>query len=133
MSNKFEKRDNCEYCENPMEAKYRNKRFCSDKCRIYWNREKDAIKLMEESFKESKEEMKKVANDIFEGGLAISKTNLEGKIERIDPISNEGEIVQRIAKIEELLKLPTKFLPPYKRTPLESELNQLKFKLLNSK
>lgn len=39
MSDKFEKRDRCLYCETPMESKYRNKRFCSDRCRTYWNRE----------------------------------------------------------------------------------------------
>lgn len=39
MANKFEKRTTCEYCEQPMEATNRNKRFCSDKCRVYWGRE----------------------------------------------------------------------------------------------
>lgn len=39
MEDKFKKNTNCEYCEKEMEAKYRNKRFCSDKCRTYWNRE----------------------------------------------------------------------------------------------
>jgi hypothetical protein len=36
---KFDKKEICEYCEEKMEAKYRNKRFCSVKCRVYWNRE----------------------------------------------------------------------------------------------
>jgi hypothetical protein len=36
---KFDKKEICEYCEDKMEAKYRNKRFCSTKCRVYWNRE----------------------------------------------------------------------------------------------
>ncbi len=36
---KFEKRVVCEYCEEKMESTNRNKRFCSDKCRVYWNRE----------------------------------------------------------------------------------------------
>jgi hypothetical protein len=36
---KFDKKEICEYCEQKMEAKYRNKRFCSVKCRVYWNRE----------------------------------------------------------------------------------------------
>ena len=41
MSNtKFEKRNKCQYCESDLDAKYRNKRFCSAKCRVYWNREK---------------------------------------------------------------------------------------------
>lgn len=37
--NKFEKRTVCEYCEGALEAKNRNKRFCSDKCRVYFGRE----------------------------------------------------------------------------------------------
>jgi hypothetical protein len=36
---KFDKKDSCEYCEEKMDSKYRNKRFCSDRCRVYWNRE----------------------------------------------------------------------------------------------
>lgn len=36
---KFDKKEACEYCGKKMEAKQRNKKFCSDKCRVYWNRE----------------------------------------------------------------------------------------------
>jgi len=36
---KFDKKEACEYCEEKMEATYRNKRFCSARCRVYWNRE----------------------------------------------------------------------------------------------
>ena len=36
---KFDKKEICEYCQENMEAKYRNKRFCSPRCRVYWNRE----------------------------------------------------------------------------------------------
>lgn len=36
---KFDKKEVCEYCNEKMEAKYRSKRFCSPKCRVYWNRE----------------------------------------------------------------------------------------------
>ena len=36
---KFDKKETCEYCNEKMESKNRNKRFCSDKCRVYWNRE----------------------------------------------------------------------------------------------
>ena len=39
MSVKFEKRSNCDYCGEKMESKYRSKRFCSDMCRVYFNRE----------------------------------------------------------------------------------------------
>lgn len=40
---KFEKRVVCEYCESSMESINRNKRFCSDKCRVYWNRENPKV------------------------------------------------------------------------------------------
>jgi hypothetical protein len=36
---KFDKKEVCEYCEEKMDAVYRNKRFCSPRCRVYWNRE----------------------------------------------------------------------------------------------
>lgn len=45
MKDKFAKRDTCEYCGKQMEAKYRNKRFCSDRCRTYFNREKPKVKI----------------------------------------------------------------------------------------
>ncbi len=37
---KFDKKDACGYCGNKMEAKYRSKKFCSVKCRVYFSREK---------------------------------------------------------------------------------------------
>jgi len=36
---KFEKRDTCEYCNSKMDSKYRSKRFCSPKCRVYFARD----------------------------------------------------------------------------------------------
>ena len=36
---KFEKRETCEYCNNKMDSKYRSKRFCSPKCRVYYARD----------------------------------------------------------------------------------------------
>lgn len=35
----FDKHTHCKYCKSEMEAKYRNKIFCSPKCRVYFNRE----------------------------------------------------------------------------------------------
>jgi hypothetical protein len=35
----FDKNIVCEYCKKEMIASYRSKRFCSDKCRIYFRRE----------------------------------------------------------------------------------------------
>lgn len=34
----FDKNIVCEYCKKEMVASYRSKRFCSDKCRIYFRR-----------------------------------------------------------------------------------------------
>ena len=39
MEDKFKKDTNCKYCGQEMEAKYRSKKFCSNKCRVYFNRE----------------------------------------------------------------------------------------------
>lgn len=36
---KFEKNTICKYCGGELNAKNRNKKFCSDKCRVYYNRE----------------------------------------------------------------------------------------------
>ena len=41
---KFDKKEKCEYCEEKMTAVYRNKRFCSPKCRVYFNRENGKLK-----------------------------------------------------------------------------------------
>jgi hypothetical protein len=43
---KFDKKEICEYCEEKMKAIYRNKRFCSTKCRVYWNRENRNIPIL---------------------------------------------------------------------------------------
>jgi hypothetical protein len=94
---------------------------------VYWNIEQKDV--LGDTFKTTKEEFKKVANDIFEGGIAITKSDLDGNIKRIDPIGDEGYTAQRIAEIEKMLLMPQKYLPYNKRTPLEAELNQLKFKL----
>jgi len=34
----FDKNVVCEYCKKEMVASYRSKRFCSDKCRVYFRR-----------------------------------------------------------------------------------------------
>jgi predicted nucleic acid-binding Zn ribbon protein len=36
---KFKKQTHCLYCGKEMDAKYRSKKFCSDKCRVYFSRE----------------------------------------------------------------------------------------------
>jgi len=80
MSNKFEKKDKCLYCEKPMEAVYRNKKFCSTKCRVYWGRENakskttvsvinDAVKIIgKEAIPVAAVSSKKEQHELFKEG-----------------------------------------------------------------
>ena len=52
--NKFDKHTHCEYCEEEMVSKNRNKRFCSDKCRTYYNRENKKPTKKPQEIKENK-------------------------------------------------------------------------------
>ena len=45
MIDKFEKKKNCDYCGKDLEAKYRSKRFCNTKCRVYFSRENKDPKI----------------------------------------------------------------------------------------
>lgn len=58
MANKFEKNSNCEYCGKELKAKYRSKRFCDDKCRIYLKREQEGTGLKTVGFTKDGEELK---------------------------------------------------------------------------
>lgn len=40
----IKKIENCLYCDKKMESKTAKKKFCSDRCKVYWNREKKAAK-----------------------------------------------------------------------------------------
>ena len=40
----IKKKENCEYCGEKMESKTAKKRFCSEKCRVYFNRESKYFK-----------------------------------------------------------------------------------------
>lgn len=42
---KFAKKRVCGYCEKEMGATYRSKKFCSDKCRVYFGRGEKSISL----------------------------------------------------------------------------------------
>lgn len=35
------KRETCKYCGEKMDAKTTRQEFCSDKCRVYWNRDQN--------------------------------------------------------------------------------------------
>ena len=36
-------KENCEYCNQKMEVKNAKRRFCSDKCRVYFNRKNKPV------------------------------------------------------------------------------------------
>ena len=49
MEDKFDKKTLCLYCKKEMQSKYRSKKFCSDKCRVYFSREnKVAVEIIGE-------------------------------------------------------------------------------------
>lgn len=79
MVDKFEKRSHCLYCEKEMDAAYRNKRFCSDKCRVYWNREnpKVQIKNLNEATNEKKPPSQKKTNYSIPDEFGQAGTNIE--------------------------------------------------------
>ena len=58
MSNKFDKNTKCQYCGDEMTAKYRSKKFCSSKCRVYYNRENVTVTDKKESIPDSKIQLK---------------------------------------------------------------------------
>lgn len=39
------KKESCKYCSQKIEAKTTRAEFCSDKCRVYWNREHPKVSL----------------------------------------------------------------------------------------
>ena len=122
----IKKTENCIYCGEKMESVTAKKKFCSPLHRVYWNRERKAADLIGKAFQEQRTEISKTTKDLIDTGVAIQKTTETGEIKRINPFSNEGEIIQRIAKIEQMLLMPQKYLSYNKRAVLEAELNQLK-------
>ena len=88
------------------------------------------------TFDIKKNEIFKVANNVLETGMAISEIT-EAGVRAIHPFSDEGwkvqeqaKIQKRISQIDEMLKMPPKYLPKEKRTKLQTELAELKNKQL---
>jgi hypothetical protein len=73
---------NCIYCNEKMESQTSKKRFCSDKCRVYWHRKHPkgnvisplelASKLanLSETVEKVQKEIKVLKNEPKEGSLA---------------------------------------------------------------
>lgn len=58
---------------------------------------KELEKKLEEVFEKHKDEIDKLTTDILHGGVAISKTDTDGNMKRIDPESKEGLEVRQKA------------------------------------
>jgi hypothetical protein len=96
---------------------------------------KEIEAVLEKSYAENKEEIKKVMDDATFCGVAISKTDTDGKVTRIDPLSQEGYEVrvkaERIQQLEKELKnIPATLKIPKKMyiSIREKELAELKSK-----
>jgi len=88
---KFKKETNCRYCGKEMEAKYRSKKFCSDKCRVYFGREKKIIEVLESEYQRNKSEIDKNMQSVILTGVSIMHTSKNGTMTNVDPFSEEGE------------------------------------------
>lgn len=42
--------ENCKYCGNKLADGTTRKKFCSDKCRVYWNRENELLPIPTQSY-----------------------------------------------------------------------------------
>lgn len=91
----IKKRDTCLYCGEKMESKSAKKLFCSDKCRIYYQREKargtlgidvainDGKAIIVRSERDSvlpkKKELEKLIEDVAPTGLTEKNKPVESK------------------------------------------------------
>jgi predicted nucleic acid-binding Zn ribbon protein len=68
----IKKKENCEYCGEKMESVTAKKRFCSEKCRVYFSRTKSVLK---------NEPQKQIIGSNFvsklENETSIAKTNIK--------------------------------------------------------
>ena len=102
----IQKIENCLYCGNKMESITAKKKFCSPKCKVYFNREKKVEKILNDSFGKNQKEFNKSFLDLHTLGISITHTTETGKIKRIDPLSKEGQTV--IDKSKEIPPMPIK-------------------------
>lgn len=96
MEDKFKKRTTCEYCGKPMEAKNRNKRFCTDKCRTYFRRDskliftKPQVKAVADTFVKKTAEMVKPVQLL---------TEIEKLEEELSKLTEKGQYADKMRKI----------------------------------
>ncbi len=72
--------------------------------KILSEREDNFENKLSELVEENREEMNKIANDIIETGIGITKSDEKGFVKRVYPMSEEGLRVQEQAKIHERIK-----------------------------
>lgn len=93
MNNKFDKQVKCGYCEKEMTSIYRSKKFCSSKCRVYFNREKkslnitNALMTTKENVIESVDKAKKINNVVLSKNNETSKKEVETILINTEPLS----------------------------------------------
>jgi len=123
----IKKAEHCIYCGKKMESITAKKRFCSDTCRVYFNRQKS--------------QTNKSVDDLMNLGVAVIKTTKE-EIKSVSPLSEEGAAVmseyelrmakERVEVLKKEIANPpqTKFIPIKKYIALrEKELNELLSKI----
>ena len=127
---------NCEAEVKQTEGR-RPRKFCDNKgkCRLaYWNKNqpKKGRYVLKTTF-----DKVKLENAAIQMELAKYKIERKGEASgiRVDIKTIENESIndnglsEQIAKIEETLKMPPKYLPASKRKELESQLSALKYQL----
>jgi len=68
----IKKKENCEYCGEKMESITAKKRFCSEKCRVYFSRTKSVLKNEPQKLVIGSNFASKLEKETF-----IAKTNIE--------------------------------------------------------
>lgn len=85
-----ENKRKCLYCGKDYYAFSNKARYCSDTCRVYFNREKKFEKLANKLLHVDNEELKKTVADQIDLGVSITETTKDG-VKRIDPFSEKGQ------------------------------------------
>lgn len=88
---------NCQYCDKPLDKKYKNKRFCDSFCRVYWNRENKVVEKPKEGMEELEKVKGKVASDLLIGIPSVVKfTKTKGlpKVEVLNKGKEKSDIIK---------------------------------------
>ena len=120
----------CLNCGKEVEQKVgrRERLYCNQSCKgLYFRKSKPKEKryVQVDTYKRLVEENIELKRKLFEVKVTdATKPTNEVKPPEV-PKTNYSINTERIAKIEDLLKLPPKYLPSEKRNKLEKELSEL--------